>query len=34
MKQLPQPPSPLATKAEWLAFHLASIVILQASGGL
>lgn len=32
--QLPQPPSPLASKAEWLAFHLASIAILKASGGL
>jgi len=34
MTHLPQPPSPLATKAEWLAFHLAVIAIKRASGGL
>ena len=34
MKPLPQPPCPLATKAEWLAFHLAVIAIERASGGL
>jgi hypothetical protein len=34
MTKLPQPPSPLATKAEWLAFHLAVIAIHKASGGI
>lgn len=32
--QLPQTPAPLASKAEWLAFHLAVIAIKRASGGL
>lgn len=34
MSNFPQAPSPLASKAEWLAFHLAVIAIKRASGGL
>lgn len=31
---LPQKPATLASKSEWIAYHLAVIAILKASGGL
>jgi hypothetical protein len=34
MNTFPQTPGPLATKSEWIAFHLAVIAIKRASGGL
>lgn len=34
MLNFPTEPGPLATKAEWLAFHLAVIAIHKAAGGL